>query len=79
MLEDTLPEDARMLAHKKNKINLMTWDGVMKLVELRRRSVQLNDNSAHFSKDSAPKPVTFEEEDDHALNLAFTNPTTMKK
>ena len=37
MLEDTLPEDARMLAHKKNKINLMTWEGVMKLVELRRR------------------------------------------
>ena len=41
----------------------------MKLLELRRRSVQLNDNSAHFSKDSAPKPVTFKEEEDDGIKL----------
>ena len=29
MLEDTLPDDVRMLAHKKDKINKMSWEGVM--------------------------------------------------
>ena len=44
MLEDTLLEDARMLEHKKKKINSMTWEGVMKLVELRWKSALFNNS-----------------------------------
>ena len=69
MLEDTLPEDARMLSHKKTKINQMSWDGVMKLVELQRKSSQLSDNSAQFSRDSVPKPITFAEQQDDGQKL----------
>ena len=67
MLEDTLPEDARMLEHKKKKINSMTWEGVMKLVELRRKSALFNDSQNHFSKDQPPKPKIFPEQTDDGM------------
>ena len=67
MLEDTLPDDARMLSHKKDKINKMSWEGVMKLVELRRKTPQLGENTALFSRDLAPKTISFGEQDDDGV------------
>lgn len=67
MLEDTLPDDARMLSHKKGKINKMSWEGVMKLVELRRRTPQLGENTALFSRDLAPKTISFKKQDDDGV------------
>ena len=64
MLEDTL----RMLSHKKDKINKMSWEGVMKLVELRRKTPQLGDGSSQFSRDSAPKPKIFKQQEDDGIN-----------
>lgn len=45
----------------------MTWEGVMKLVELRRKSAQFNDNQTHFSKDLPPKPKVFPEQTDDGM------------
>ena len=67
MLEDMLPEDARMLEHNKKKINSMTWEGVMKLVELRRKSALFNDSQNHFSKDQPLKPKIFPELTDDGM------------
>ena len=67
MLEDTLLEDARMLEHNKKKINSMTWEGVMKLVELRRKSALFNNSQNHFSKDQPPKPKIFPEQTDDGM------------
>ena len=69
MLEDTLPDDARMLSHKKSKINKMSWEGVMKLVELRRKTPQLGENAALFSRDLVPKTVSFKKQDDDGVKV----------
>ena len=45
----------------------MTWEGVMKLVELRRKSALFNDSQNHFSKDQPPKPKIFPEQTDDGM------------
>ena len=45
----------------------MTWEGVMKLVELRRKSALFNDSQNHFSKDQPLKPKIFPELTDDGM------------
>ena len=69
MLEDTLPDDARMLSHKKSKTNKMSWERVMKLVELRRETPQLGEHAALFSRDLVPKTISFKKRDNDGVKV----------